>query len=108
HIQDVVSQSRKSFYVIDAPLLFEAGVDTLCDWTVVITATEESVEKRMEVRGFSSDQIERRRKRQMSEQEKIKRADQVIENNEDLDDLRSEAMELYERIEQRDFNSVDQ
>ena len=42
-----VSKPQKSFYIIDAPLLFEVEMEDLCDWIVVVTAPEEKVKKRL-------------------------------------------------------------
>jgi len=102
-IRKRISQTDKNYYVIDAPLLFEAGVDQLCDWVVVVTAPEEIVAERLKERGMSPDQIERRRKRQLSEQEKIGRADEVVHNNAGLSELKHKAYELRERVLSRNF-----
>lgn len=102
-IREKVSQSRKSFYVVDAPLLFEVGLDQLCDWVVVVTAPEDLVHDRMEDRGFTREQIDERRAQQMSEEEKIRRADEVISNRGNQEELKQKARELRERILRRDF-----
>lgn len=103
-IQGRIAEARHNFYVIDAPLLFEAGVDRLCDWVVVVTAPEEDVAERLEVRGMSPEQIERRRSRQLPEEEKIERADEVVQNDGDLDDLKEKASQLRDRVLKRDFS----
>lgn len=103
-IQDKMNRARKNYYVIDAPLLFEAGVDELCDWVVVVTAPEETVAERLKVRGMSPEQIDQRRRRQIPEEEKIKRADQVVENDGDRQDLKEKAYELRERVRAREFS----
>ncbi len=98
-----VSKPQKSFYIIDAPLLFEAGLEDLCNWVVVVTAPENKVRKRLFEEGFSERQIELRRRSQMSEEEKKKRADQVIDNSGSIERLGQKARKLYKRIEERDF-----
>ena len=98
-----VSKPQKSFYIIDAPLLFEAGLESLCDWVVVVTAPEAKVKERLFKVGFSERQIELRRRSQMSEEEKKERADEVIDNSASIERLRQKAQKLYRRIEKRDF-----
>lgn len=106
-IEERITESRKSFYIIDAPLMFEADVDELCDLVVVVAADPEVVEKRIQKRGMTSRQIEQRRSRQMSQQEKIERADQVIYNNGSLDELRQKANDLAQKILSRQFESME-
>ena len=103
HMEETIKEARKSFYVLDVPLLFEAGMQELCDWTVTVVADVEKVVERMTERGFSRENIEQRRKRQMSEEEKIKRADEVVRNNGSLEELSQRAEQILERIHARDF-----
>lgn len=92
------SEDSAPFYVLDVPLLYESGGDALCDWVVVVTAPPEAVKRRLRERAVSSEEIDRRRARQMDEAEKAERADQVVENTGGLDELRQRARELRARI----------
>ncbi len=105
-IDRTIREARRSFYVVDAPLLFEAGVDNLCDWIVVVVADEDRVIERLGDRGFTREEVERRRSRQLSEEEKIRRADEVIENNGSLEELKRKAREVLNRIKQRNFSDA--
>jgi dephospho-CoA kinase len=96
-----VSEKESSFYAIEAPLLFEAGADELCDWIVVVTADESVVDERIKQRGLSTEQINQRRSRQLSEAEKLQQADEVVENNSSLDTLKEKADDLLRRIRTR-------
>lgn len=102
-LREEISTARHNFYVIDAPLLFEAGVDELCDWTIAVTAPEEDVAERIASRGMSEDDVERRRSRQLSQSEKKKRADEIVENDGSLEELRDRAVAVRRRILDRDF-----
>jgi len=97
-IQRTIGEARHSFYVIDAPLLFEAGMDDICDWVVVVTAPDDVVNKRLKARGMTSEEIKQRRSRQMPEPEKMERADDVIHNDGALDELEQKADDLRSRI----------
>ncbi len=103
-LRDRLSREDSDFYVIEAPLLFEAGGDEICDWVVVVTADESKVKNRMKERSFSPDEIERRRSRQLPESEKVQRADEVVENNGALEELRDKAEDLLTSIQSRSLD----
>lgn len=98
---DRIESSDSSFYVLEVPLLFESGSDELCDWTVVVTAPEDRVNDRLREREMDPEDVERRRSRQMSEEQKVRRADEVIDNEGSLRDLRQQAEALVQRIKNR-------
>ena len=79
---------RKSAVFIEAPLLFESGLEEFLDESWLITASEKERIKRVTVR----DNISEREalhiiNKQMPEMEKKKRADEVIENTGTKKDL---------------------
>lgn len=66
--------------VLDVPLLFESGTDALCDVTVVVTAPRFLQEQRVLSRpGMTAARLEATLARQMSDAEKRRRADFVIQ-----------------------------
>ena len=70
---------RAPIVVLDIPLLFEAGLDRLCDATVVISAPPFLQEARVMARpGMTRERFERIRAQQMSDAEKRRRADFVV------------------------------
>ena len=67
--------------VIDAPLLFTAGLDRLCDLTAVVTAPEEVRRRRIAARdGLSDAAIDARFIAQRGEAEKAAAADIILRN----------------------------
>ena len=75
-------QKNVPFVVIDAPVLFEAGFNQYVDKTITVYADEKIRIKRIEKRdGATPAQILARMKSQLSEEEKIQRADAVIVND---------------------------
>lgn len=74
--------------IFDIPLLFESGMDKLCDKIVVVISNYEVQVKRI-VERDKIDKIlaEKIISSQISNEERIKRADIIIENNSTLDDL---------------------
>jgi dephospho-CoA kinase len=70
---------REPVVVLDIPLLFEAGLDRLCDATVVVTAPPFLQEARVMSRpGMTRERFLRIRAQQMSDAEKRRRADFVV------------------------------
>jgi dephospho-CoA kinase len=84
---------------MEVPLLFELGLENLFDLTVMVYSTKEHKIKRLEnrdcvTRQNASDFIEL----QMADQEKIKRSDFVIQNNDSKEQLEKNVKKLYEKI----------
>ena len=85
--------------VVDAPLLFEAGVDAECDAVVFVEATRAVRLGRVrEHRGWDEAELDRREKAQMGLEEKRRRSDHVITNNGTLAELESRAARLLATI----------
>jgi dephospho-CoA kinase len=71
---------RAPVVVLDIPLLFEAGLDRLCDATVVVSAPRFLQEQRVLGRpGMTAERLARIRTQQMSDADKRRRADYVVE-----------------------------
>ena len=76
--------------VIDAPLLFEAGIDGSCDAVVFVdTPAEVRLERVRLNRGWDESEWSRRESAQMPLAEKRSRATAVIDNSVGIDSLRS-------------------
>jgi phosphopantetheine adenylyltransferase/dephospho-CoA kinase len=74
--------------VLEAAVLFEAGWEDIGDETWVVVADRETAIERSILRNqFDRAAAERRIDSQLSNEERISRADTVIENNDDLSEL---------------------
>lgn len=80
---DVWASQQKSSYVLkEAALLFESGSYRQNDFNVLVSADEDLRIKRvMERDGVTHDKVEARMRNQLSEQERLNKADFVIDNN---------------------------
>ena len=81
-IRDRVAASTAAVVAIDAIKLFEAGVADDCDEVWVVTCTpEQQVERLMRRNGFDREEALRRIQAQPPQEEKVRRADRVIDNS---------------------------
>jgi dephospho-CoA kinase len=81
-------------FIVEIPLLFETGADSQFDLSVAVISDDETCKKR-----FSRpEEYEQRMQRQMTPQEKAKRADFIIENNGSLEDLFQAVKKIYKQL----------
>ncbi len=81
--------------VVDAPLLFEAGLDARCDVILFVDAPEPLRRARVRTsRGWDARELARRDSAQLPASEKRSRADHVILNDGDLDEIRRHVAEV--------------
>ena len=82
--------------VVEAPLLFEAGMADAFDATIAIVADDAIRARRAAARGHRA--LERRTARQLEQGEKARRADFVVRNDGDLADLERNLARLLATI----------
>jgi dephospho-CoA kinase len=82
--------------VVEVPLLFEADVESRFDTTVAIVADEKLRAERAASRDHQA--VGERAARQLSQEEKARRADNVIHNDGSLEDLERQVGELLDRL----------
>jgi len=87
--------------ILSIPLLFETGAESLVSHTVVVTVDERTRRHRLAERPdrLSQQEIERRLAAQMPQDEKIRRADFVIDNSGSRDETRRQVRLLCQHIE---------
>ena len=86
--------------VVEVPLLFEAGVEALFDATIAVVADEALRAERAAARGHEA--VEGRTGRQLSQDEKAKRADYVVQNDGTLQDLEVAMAVILEKLRGRE------
>ena len=85
--------------VLDIPLLFEKGPDGRVDKIAVVSAPPEVQRQRVLARsGWDNEKLNRILSRQISDEEKRKRADFVIDTGKSLDDARQQVKHLISRL----------
>lgn len=104
--REEVLQAREkgaSGVIIDAPLLFEAGVDSECDAIVFVDVPLEiRLERVKSTRGWDAQELDRREKAQMGLEQKRNRSDYVLSNTGLPDELHGRVARVLASI-QRDL-----
>ena len=99
---DEVEQADKAgekIVFLNVPLLFETGMDALCDETWLISCDEDvQLDRLMGRDGMDEDQARARIASQMSLEDKTRRATVVIDNRGQLDRLYSQLSGLYQAL----------
>lgn len=90
--------------VLDIPLLVESGRDDMAAVIVVDVDPELAVRRLVEGRGFSEEDARARIARQASREERLARADVVIDNSGTVEQLRAQVDRLWQRIVAGDFD----
>ena len=95
-VRDEIANQREKYIkgnapiILDIPLLIESGYENLSGIIVVDLHTEEAVERLVKYRGFSREDALNRISSQVDREERLSKADFVIDNNGDLDSLEKE------------------
>ena len=91
------------YFLVDAPQLFEAGADSICDCTVCVTADKEKRCERIVARDSISNQSAMQRiSSQLSDDFFFSRCDYTILNNGTEDELAEKCFKLLDLLEIHD------
>lgn len=94
--------------VIDAPLLFEAGVNRECDAVIFVEAPEPlRLERVRAARGWDDTELRRRESAQIPISRKREMSDHVINNTGDLASLREQVKAVLGQVLQRQDRSAE-
>ena len=87
---------------LSVPLLYETGMDALCDETWVLhTDRETQLERLMERDSMDKESAERRIDSQMDPEERVSRANVVIRTGRSIEQTRAELGSLYRDLKKR-------
>ena len=96
---EVYSQDDPVGILIDAPLLFEAGLDKECDLVLLIVADMDVRIHRVCARdGATEQEVRNRINSQMSDEEKISRSHVVVDNSGSLEELEKQLEEFFSKF----------
>lgn len=91
--------------IIDAPLLFESGLDECCDAIVFVEVSPETRQKRvLQRRGWTTEEFNRRETAQLPLDMKQKKADYIVINEGDPENAQRQVEQILEDIRTRQLN----
>lgn len=96
-ILEIISYIERGerYILLDAPTLFESGIDGICDKVVSITADMETCVSRITARdGLTPEQARQRLSSQFSEEIYQSRSDHCLKNNGTAEELRKRVSEI--------------
>lgn len=92
-------ENNTNLFIVDAALIFEANIQNLLDSVLLVSAPEEKrIGRAIRRKNLPTSQIQQRMSLQLEEDEKIKKADFVIYNENSLEDLKSEVDAFYNTL----------
>jgi len=100
-LKEILEQTadKGSVFMINAPVLIEAGFHTCMDAVIVIKSSDEqSVLRGIKRDGLTEEEIRHRLKNQISLNEKLKIADYVIDNSGTLENTRKQVVTIWNNL----------
>lgn len=98
-IKRKITFSQARIIIVDAAILLETGWDSLMDKVIVVNASHETRRKRIKESSLlSSREVEGIIKAQFSQDEKIQRADFLIENEEGIEESKRQVERIWSKL----------
>lgn len=96
---EVYSHEDPVGILIDAPLLYEAGLDKKCDLILLVVADMDVRIHRVCARdGATEQEVRNRINSQMSDEEKIERSDVIVDNSGSLEQLQEQLEDFFSKF----------
>ena len=95
----IKNKKKHNIFIVDAALIFEANYTSFFDYTLLITAPEKiRLDRAVNRRNISLENIQNRISLQMSENRKKKLADHVIINDSSIESLNKKLEKFYKNL----------
>ena len=95
----ISSENKASFFMVDGALIYESGLDTHLDYTIVVTAKLTiRMERSIKKGNLTREDILRRMELQWPCETKVRMADFIIHNNTTEKDLKEQVKEIYNKL----------
>lgn len=94
--EEIKEIEKNEIIIIDAPLLFECGLDKLCDKVIgVISKRDLQIERIIARDNIDYNQAESRLNAQEDNEFYINKCDAIIENNNDIEDIEKKIRKIW-------------
>lgn len=98
HLKEFVAQQKAPYCIYESAILYENNNEYLCDKVIVITADlEERIQRVLHRDHVTREAVLARIKNQWSQEEKVKKADFIIENK-DLKTLKQQVLAVHQKL----------
>lgn len=99
HFNDWLKVQKADFIVKEAAILFESGSWKDCDFIISVVADEQTRIRRVTERdGLTAEQVADRIKNQWTDEMRIEKSDYIIDNNLDLNHLKTGFERVYKEL----------
>ena len=99
HFNEILDQNKHELFIVDAALIYESGYDAHLDYVIVISAQlKHRMERALDRKTLSRDEILKRIEFQWPEEDKTNIADYVIHNDGTELELKNQIDELYNTL----------
>lgn len=99
--REFAESDPQKIIVWDVPLLFEAGMEGMVNYVVVVASREETQISRLQERdGLSREEALQRISSQLNLQKKIQAADFVLDNDSTIEFLQQQVDSLWEKLQE--------
>ena len=95
----IEAADKNSIVIYQIPLLVESKNNYQFDYTITVTAGEDTRSERLRKKGFSNQQIQQRMQAQASDSEREAISDTVITNNKSESELRDQVEKIWELLQ---------
>lgn len=96
---DLAVQEGYKIVIVDAALVYETGLEKHFDKVIVVNSTiEHRIARILQRDHLSEEEIRNRINSQIPMEEKVRRADIIIDNNDSLDELHRATVKVYRRL----------
>ena len=99
---EIRSHDPGALVIKDIPLLFEVTPPVVVDEVIVVCASEQTQLRRLERKGISRKEAQRRIESQVPLEEKIKSADFVVNNDGLLEETKRQVEDIYSLLRKED------
>jgi dephospho-CoA kinase len=98
HRQQLIAKNPEALWIVEIPLLFEKNLEKEVDHSVSVVSSYSLRVNRLKNRGFSPEEVKARTSRQLSQSQKITRADFVILNDGSFEFLKRQVKQLFDQF----------
>lgn len=97
-IESIPRRGEPTIVIVEAPLIFERGYQNKFDYIITVFTSEETALRRLEKKGFSREDAERRLKCQFPIEMKKSKSDYIIDNSGNLDETAAQVEAIFQKL----------